>query len=177
MNYKRIFAQNHPVFLTVVTNKRLPILIENIDLLRSSFKDVKKYHDFEIYAAVILPDHFHLIINPENIKKYPRIIFSIKYYFSKNLNIPIDAEISQSRLNKKEKGIWQKRYYEHTIRNEKDLYNHLDYIHFNPVKHGYVDNVKDWEYSSFHKFVKLKYYDINWGNFEDINNIKNLDYE
>ena len=79
--------------------------------------------------------------------------------------------------NKREKGIFQRRYWEHTIRDEKDLNNQINYIHYNPVKHGYVKSVKDWEYSSFHKFVKKGLYDINWGNNTDIKEIIDLNFE
>ena len=79
--------------------------------------------------------------------------------------------------NKREKGIFQRRYWEHTIRDEKDLNNQINYIHYNPVKHGYVKSVKDWEYSSFHKFVKKGLYDINWGSNTDIKEIIDLDFE
>ena len=70
-----------------------------------------------------------------------------------------------------------RRFYEHTIINQDELNNHINYIHYNPVKHGYVQNVKDWEHSSFHKFVENKLYDENWGCSADIENIKNLDFE
>ena len=79
--------------------------------------------------------------------------------------------------NKREKGIFQRRYWEHTIRDENELNNHINYIHYNPVKHKLVKNVKDWEYSSFHKFVKNNLYDKNWGNVKEIENIIDLDYE
>ena len=79
--------------------------------------------------------------------------------------------------NKREKGIFQRRYYEHTIKNEIELNNQINYIHYNPVKHGLVKNVKDWRYSSFCKFVKQGLYDINWGCSKDIENIKDLDFE
>ena len=80
-------------------------------------------------------------------------------------------------LNKGEKGIFQRRYFEHTIIDEKDLNNQINYIHYNPVKHGYAKSVKDWKYSSFHKFVKNKFYDINWGSNTDIKEIIDLDFE
>lgn len=167
-NYKRLFIQNTYLFLTITTNNRRPILINNIKLLRESFKRAMHTYKFEIYASVILPEHMHLIIKPENIKEYPKIIFAVKYHFSRNItsnngglgNPPY--ELSKSKIDKKEKGIWQRRYYEHTIKDEKDLYNHLDYIHFNPIKHGLVKNAADWEFSSFDKFVKLSYYEPNW---------------
>ena len=85
--------------------------------------------------------------------------------------------ITESKIRKREKGIWQRRYWEHTIRDENDLYHCLDYIHYNTVKHGYVNAVKDWKYSSFEKFVKLGCYELNWGNYNDIKNVVDLEYE
>ncbi|MDD3012156.1 MAG: transposase [Candidatus Gastranaerophilales bacterium] len=179
MQYRRAFIQNSYVFITVVTNRRRNILVKNINLLRKSFKNAKRFYSFEIYSAVILPDHFHLMIKPENIDKYPQIIKLIKSYFSKNIDISSinDYELSRSRQSKKEKDIWQRRYWEHSIKDEQDLYKHIDYIHYNPVKHGYVKNVKDWKYSSFDKFVKKEFYQENWGCLEDIKGIENLTIE
>ena len=161
------------MFITVVTRDRRPVLLKNIDLLRQSFINTKQNYDFDIFAVVVLPEHFHIIIKPNDIFEYPKIISSIKHYFSKN----IDAVGQVCPTYKRNKGIWQGRYYEHTIINQEDLYNHLNYVHYNPVKHELVKNVKDWEHSSFHKFVQLKNYDINWGSFEDIKEIVELDYE
>lgn len=180
-NYRRLFIQNAYLFLTIITNNRQPILINNIELLRESFKRAKQTYKFEIYASVILPEHMHLIIIPEKIQEYPKIIFAVKYHFSRNINAgglgnPPYA-VTKSKIKKKEKGIWQRRYLEHTIRDENDLYRHLDYIHYNPVKHGYINKVKDWEFSSFSKFVKMKNYDIDWGSTEDIKHIETLDYD
>ena len=80
-------------------------------------------------------------------------------------------------VNKGEKGVFQRRYFEHTICSQEELNNNINYIHYNPVKHGYAKNVKDWKYSSFHKFVEDKFYDKNWGSSADIEYIKNLDFE
>ena len=79
--------------------------------------------------------------------------------------------------NKREKGIFQRRYWEHTITSEEELNNQINYIHYNPVKHALVNQVKDWQYSSFHKFVKQGLYENDWGSIEDIKNIKDLDFE
>ena len=152
------------------------MLIENINTLRQSFKEAGEKYKFEIFGIVILPDHIHMLIKPENIKEYPTIIKSIKVRFSRDINID-DVRLTESKIKKKEKGIWQRRYWERTIRNEKDLYDHFDYIHYNPVKHGYVDNVKDWEYSSFHKYVKQGKYDINWGSNNDIQHFIDINTE
>ena len=179
-NYKRLFIPNTYLFLTITTNHRQPILIDNFALLRESFKRAKHTYKFDIYASVILPDHMHIILMPENIEEYPKIIFAVKYHFSRNfdggLGNPPYA-LSSSQFKKKEKGVWQRRYYEHTIRDESDLNAHLDYIHYNPVKHGLAQNVKDWEFSSFDKFVEMGNYDHNWGSAEDIKHIKECEYD
>jgi len=171
MNYKRLFIDNTYLFITIVTNKRKKILIKNIDLLRKSFKECKKKYNFDIFSIVIIPDHIHMIIKPENINEYPQIIGLIKIYFTKNSNIKYEIN------NTREANVWQRRFWEHTIKDEKDLYKHLDYIHFNPIKHGYVNKPKEWQYSSFNKFVKLGYYEMDWCNFEDKHQILNMNSE
>lgn len=175
MKYKRIFIENSYIHVVVVTYKRNCILIKNINLLRKSFENAKHFFDFEIVAICVLPDHFHLILNPKNINEYPKIITAIKYYFSRRLNDVGVETPTYGYKNKGEKGIWQRRYFEHTIRDEEDLHRHLDYIHYNPVKHDYAQKVKDWEFSSFDKFVKMKNYDIEWGSSEDIKHIETLE--
>lgn len=179
MKYKRLFLENAYVFLTVVTSKRRHILVDNIELLKEALKNAKRFHSFEIFGIVILPEHFHIIIKPKVIENYPKIIHLIKTYFSKNIDVNKikNYKISPSRKKKQEKDIWQRRYWEHTIRDQDDLYNHLDYIHFNPVKHNYVKAVKDWGYSTFEKFVRKECYEINWGNFNDISHIEAMDLD
>jgi len=156
-------------------------LVDNINILRQALKYTKELYTFEIFASVILPDHMHLILIPEKIEEYPKIIHAIKYSFSKNLQkggivIP-PYNTTKSKIKKGDKGIWQRRYWEHTIRDEEDLYKHLDYIHYNPVKHGLAKNVKDWEFSSFDKFGQRGNYDLNWGSSEDIKHIETMDYD
>jgi len=172
--YRRIFVDGYSYFITVVTHQRNPILIDNIELLRESFKHSKKKYDYKIDAVVILPEHFHIIITPKYAKDYSYIIKDTKQYFSKNCDEKYYKYLyqSNSRNSKGYKPIWQKRFYEHTIRDEKDYKTRLDYIHFNPLKHGYVKEVNSWEYSSFQKFVKKGIYDSNWCDFDT-----NLDYE
>lgn len=168
-SYRRLFVDGHSYFLTVVTHQRTPILIENIELLRESFKVSKSRYDYKIDAIVILPDHFHVIITPTLSQAYPGIIKTIKRHFSKHCDKKYYQHLFQSisREDKGHKPVWQKRFYEHTIRDEKDYKVRFDYIHFNPVKHRYVNKAKDWEYSSFHKFVDNGYYDCNWGEFDE----------
>ena len=176
MNYKRVFVPNSYVHLIIVAYNRKDIFVENIELLRDSFKNAKQFFDFEIIAVCVLPNHIHMILNPNNIQEYPNIITSIKYYFSRHYDVGVETP-TYGYVNKGEKGVFQRRYFEHTICSQEELNNHINYIHYNPVKHGYVKNVKDWKYSSFHKLVEDKFYDKNWGSSDDIENIKNLDFE
>lgn len=169
MNYRRIFIQNGLIFLTLVTNNRNPILISNIDILEIAFDNVREYYKFDLIAYSIQPDHIHCIIKPQNINDYPKIVKSFKYSFTRNFNVGL--------VNPTYKKLWQNRYWEHTIRNEQDLNQHLNYIHYNPVKHNLVNCANEWEYSSFHEFVKNNLYEENWGSTKDIENIKDLDFE
>ena len=146
-DYKRLFLEGHSYYLTIVTHRRNSILIDNIDELRESFRESKKYYRYLINAIVILPDHIHMIITPHNAKDYPKIVRAIKYNFSIKLNQ--DEEQSMARHKKGLKPIWQKRYYEHTIRDEKDYLRCLEYMKNNPIKHSLVENLEDWKYSSF----------------------------
>ena len=185
-NYKRFYNDNYRyVFFTIVTNNRQPILIENIDILRSSFKYVLTKYQFDIYAISILKNHIHMILKLKNNNEYSVIIRLLKYYFSTHIKIEqcrvgkavaCPPNISNSKIKKREKGIWQRRYWEHTIRNENDLNKHLDYIHFNSYKH-YKIKPQDWKYSSFSKFVNIGFYEPDWCNFDDKNKINELDFE
>ncbi len=166
MNYRRAFIENSIVFITIVTQNRNPILINKIDILKHSINEVARYYDFEILAYVILNDHFHFLIKMQDITKYPKIIHSIKYNFKKHVGVATPT------YNK----FWQNRYWEHTIRDENDLHRHLDYIHYNSLKHCNIAP-KDWEYSSFEKFVSLGYYEKDWCNFGDKYKIGELNYE
>ncbi len=144
--YKRLFLDGHSYYITIVTHKRNPLLIDNIELLRESFRESKRYFTYNIDAIVVLPDHIHMIITPKNVNEYPKIIKAIKYNFSRHFNV--EEEQSYSRYKRKIKPIWQKRYYEHTIRDEKDYVRCLEYIRNNPLKHQYVDNEEKWKYMS-----------------------------
>ena len=176
MNYRRAFIQNSYVHLIVVSYERKSIFTDNIKLLRHAFKNAKNFFCFEIIAICVLPDHIHVILKPENIEEYPKIITSIKYCFSKNYSVGVETP-TYGYVNKGEKGIFQRRFFEHTIKDEEELNNHINYIHYNPVKHGLVNKVKDWRYSSFHKFLKQGLYSNDWGSIDDIKNIKDLDFE
>ena len=170
-NYKRVYAQGHSYFITIVTHHRQHILIRHIKLLRYVFSESKKLYDYDIVAIVILPDHFHMIIEPSDAVEYPKIISYIKrkftYLLNKGSGYKNRTRLSQSKIDKRESSVWQRRYYEHTIRNEKDFNLHLDYIHYNPVKHKYADSASSWEYSSFHKYIKRGWYHKDWCDFSN----------
>ena len=170
MNYKRLFVPNSLIFITVVTKNRKQILIDNIEYLKMAFKLTKQKCSFDIIAIIVNKDHFHAIIKPQDINSYPKIIGNIKSTFTKI------SGIKYNKNNNRESDIWQRRYWEHTITTEEDLYKHIDYIHYNSVKH-YGIAPKDWKFSSFNKFVKSGVYEKDWCNFDDKYNIKNLSLE
>ena len=178
MNYRRLFIPNSIIFITVVTFERQEILIQNIDLLRNAIKQTKQKYKFDIVAICVLKNHIHMLLKIGSIKEYPDIIKNIKRNFSIDFDISQipDYYESDSRKSKAEKSIWQRRYFEHTIINKEDLNKHIDYIHYNPMKH-YNIAPKDWQYSSFNKFVEDGYYEKDWCNFEDKYDINKLDYE
>nr|WP_264774033.1 transposase [Coxiella burnetii] len=153
MQYRRVFIPNGTYFFTVnLLERRRSLLIDHIDQLRLSFSQVKLNHPFKIEAIVILPDHLHMIMTlPENDAKYSQRWNLIKGYFSRS--IEKNERISMSRKSKRERGIWQRRFWEHLIRNEDVFEKHVNYIHYNPVKHGCVENPMDWQYSSIHYYV------------------------
>ena len=160
--YRRNFVAGGSYFFTVnLANRRFRLLTENIDLLRAAFRYTRQRHPFAIEAIVVLPDHLHTIWTmPEGDSDFAVRWALIKASFSRTLRK--GEPVSASRRRRRERGIWQRRYWEHTIRDEDDLGRHLDYIHFNPVKHGHVACVATWPYSSFHRMVRLGFYPESW---------------
>ncbi len=157
MQYRRALHKGGCYFFTLVTYERKPIFNhpDVVPLLRQTFKRVKRNYPFDIEAAVILPDHLHCIwalpINDDDFSTRWRLI---KSGFAKAYGQPLP--------------IWQNRFWEHLIRDERDYRQHLDYIHFNPVKHGYTQTPALWPHSSFRKFVELGFYDEDWGSEVDL---------
>lgn len=170
-NYRRQFLPGGTYFFTVnLAQRNKTLLVDHVDNLRGVFTKVKKKQPFNIDAIVILPDHLHTIWTlPEGDSDFSNRWRMIKGNFSKLIS---NAEPpSKSRLSKGERGIWQRRFWEHVIRDELDYERHVDYIHYNPVKHGYCKNAEEWQYSSFHKFVENEIYTKDWGTdleFSDI---------
>ena len=161
-NYRRNFLPGGSYFFTVnLADRRLTLLIDHIHLLRVAFRGVRARHPFTIEAAVILPDHLHMIWTlPDDDADFALRWRLIKGGFSRAL--PRDERISASRAAKAERGIWQRRYWEHTMRDDGDFIRHVDYIHFNPVKHGHATSVRNWPYSSFRRWVRLGAYPVDW---------------
>jgi putative transposase len=161
-NYRRNFVPGGSYFFTVnLAERRERLLTDHIDLLRNAFRYVRQRHAFTIEAIVILPDHLHAVWTlPDGDADFAVRWRLIKSAFSREL--PGGERTSASRSARGERGIWQRRYWEHTLRNESDFARHVDYIHFNPVKHGHVGRVQDWPYSSFHRMVRLRVYPADW---------------
>ena len=141
-------------FLTLCLEDRTQqLLTDHIEAFRQAFRETRAKHFFTLHGMVVLPDHIHMLIRlPENNSDCAVIVSSLKALFSRSL--PRGETISPSRERKRERGIWQRRYWEHEIRNQEDLNAHIDYIHINPVKHGYVARMADWPYSSFYRYVR-----------------------
>ena len=161
-NYRRNFIPGGTYFFTVnLLDRRSRLLVEHIDVLRAVFRYVRERHLFSVEAIVVLPDHLHTIWTlPDGDFHYPARWRLIKAAFSRAL--PPEESISASRARKQERGIWQRRYWEHTLRDEADYSRCANYIHFNPVKHGHVQRVEDWPYSSFHRMVRTGVYPADW---------------
>ena len=160
--YRRNYVAGGTYFFTVnIVERNKSLLTDHVDILRKSVFKVRHKQPFEINAWVVLPDHLHAIWTlPEGDVDYSSRWREIKKAFVKQL--PKDEVLSAARFKEGERGIWQKRFWEHTIRSELDYQNHIDYIHLNPLKHGLVNQVKDWPYSSFHRDVARGLYDNDW---------------
>jgi len=161
--YKRAWIPGGCYFFTVNLAERdnNTLLIDHIDSLRNVIRYVRTEHPFSIDAIVVLPEHLHCIWRlPKGDDRFDMRWYLIKSRFS--CLIEKSERISPSRLRKGERGIWQRRYWEHAIRDEDDWRQHVDYIHNNPVKHGYVTCARDWQYSSFHRYQNKGMHASDW---------------
>ena len=152
--YRRNHLSGGTYFFTVdLQDRTQTYLTDYIDILRNAVRTVKNNRPFKIDAWVVLPDHMHAIWTlPKSDSDYSSRWREIKKRFTKELK----------RLGINEP-IWQNRFWEHTIRDQKDFNHHFDYVHINPLKHGHVLAVRDWPYSTFHRSVKEGIYPIDWG--------------
>ncbi|MCR8913749.1 transposase [Marinobacter panjinensis] len=160
MNYRRNRLPGGTYFFTVVTANRTPLFNNPaaVQRLRTTLRNVINRHPFTIDAMVVLPDHIHCLWTlPADDTNYSTRWRLVKGGFTKHF-----PQHSTGKPGKP-KSLWQKRYWEHTIRDENDFNRHVDYIHYNPVKHGYVARAVDWPYSSFHRFVREGVLPVDWG--------------
>ena len=160
--YRRHRLKGGCYFFTVnLAERNRTLLTDKIEWLRESFRHVQDQHPFTIDAIVVLPEHLHTIWTlPEDDDDFSCRWRLIKTHFSRQ--IEKGERISNSRQRKQERGIWQRRFWEHRIRSEDDFIKHVDYIHYNPAKHRYVHCVADWPYSSFHDYVKCGILPATW---------------
>jgi putative transposase len=168
-NYKRLFVPGGTYFITQVTYQREPWLCSEIGrkALREAIKKVQQKYPFAIDAFVLLPEHFHCIwtLPPED-QDFSVRLRLIKTFVSKGYGhqLAIAREISESRQKRRESNLWQRRFWEHLIRDEEDFARHCDYIHYNPVKHGLCNTPQSWQFSTIHQFINRGLYPSNWGN-------------
>ncbi|GAB6043095.1 REP-associated tyrosine transposase [Endothiovibrio diazotrophicus] len=160
-NYRRSIQAGATYFFTVVAYHRIAWFDceERVGILREAFRRVRRDRPFEVEAIVVLPDHVHALWRlPEGDDDYSGRWREIKKFTSRHLD---------PRTNRRnERPVWQRRFWEHQIRDERDWRAHVDYIHFNPVKHGYARHPAEWNWSSFAKAVERGWYAPDWGAVE-----------
>ena len=169
MRYRRAFVPGGSFFFTVVTDGRRPLLAspEAVDVLRNAFRAVREKHYFDVDAIVVLPDHLHCIWTlPPDDADFAMRWQLVKTWFTKHCNPAIRPVPNRTGVEKHRQRVWQKRYWEHLLRDEEDFTQHLEYIHYNPVKHGYMKSPIDWPYSSFPRYVEAGKYPADWGQSE-----------
>jgi putative transposase len=153
VRYRRNFVAGGTYFFTITLVDRMSrALVDHVDCLRAAFQTTRRAHPFTVDAIVVLPDHLHVVMTlPPGDADFPTRLQLIKRRFTTPLS---KGETPIPRHANGEHALWQRRFWEHTIRNARDFERHVDYIHFNPVKHGLVTRVSDWPYSSFHRYVQ-----------------------
>ena len=166
-NYRRANLAGGTYFFTVNTLQRIPVLTEASvrEALREAIRHTRLTAPFDIDAWVLLPDHLHCIWTlPPGDSNFSIRWSKIKRYVSRECSEEFGVkEISASRSQRRESSLWQRRFWEHQIRDDADFARHVDYIHWNPVKHGLVPRAGDWAYSTFHRFVSDEVYLPDWG--------------
>jgi putative transposase len=162
-NYRRFRVPGGTYFFTVnPLERRSDLLVRHIDALREAVRRTRRARPFYIDAWVVLPEHMHWVITlPEGDDDFSNCIKAIKIRFVRA--IPATERRTRVRAARGEPAIWQRRFWEHAIRSDSDYAHHLDYVHFNPVKHGYVTFARDWPYSTFNRLVKAGLYSADWG--------------
>ncbi|GMU80712.1 MAG: hypothetical protein AMXMBFR47_05830 [Planctomycetota bacterium] len=166
-NYRRWFEPGGTYYFTVVTENRAPILCGRLarKLLRGAVERTRDRWPFQIFAWVLLPDHMHTIWTmPPDDCNYPRRWAFLKKEFTSDWLDAGGAEQvrSASRRRNRRRGVWQRTYWENLVKDDRDLFGLADYIHHNPIKHGYVECAHAWQYSTFHRFVRDGWYPADW---------------
>ena len=157
------FATLYPTYETY-NRKKILCDKSNITLLREAFQDVCRRHPFTLDAFVMLPDHIHCIWTlPEDDCDFSMRWRLVKSYYTRRCPGSHKGIRTASRFKKAEQAVWQRRFWEHQIKDEKDFEDHVDYIHYNPVKHGLADSPGGWPFSSFHQYVEQGLYESDWG--------------
>jgi putative transposase len=167
-NYRRWYVPGGTFFFTVVTDGRRPILGDATgrQILREAIRKEIARRPFKLVAIVLLPDHLHCVWTlPPGDMNYSIRWAGIKEQFTRGFLASGGTEryASPSRAQHRERTVWQRRFWEHTCIDEDDLGRCIDYLHWNPVKHGLVDRVWDYPWSSLHRFARRGMYDPSWG--------------
>lgn len=165
--YRRARIRGATYFFTVVTHRRKHVFTDNAParMLGDAIREVRERLPFQIDAIVLLPDHFHCLMTlPKSVHDYSTRIRCIKGAFTRaylGCGRP-EATISAAPAKENRRGIWQRRFWEHAIRDEEDFERHADYIHYNPVKHGYASCPHDWQWSTFARSTRRGWYASSW---------------
>ncbi len=156
-NFRRYYLPDAIVFITAVLRDRRPLFADeaNVLLLFDTMRAVQKVHGFHLLAYVILPDHLHWLMQTEPTTNFSIVMKSIKWNYTRNYKV---AQGIRDQCV-----LWQSRFWDHVIRDEADLARHMDYIHYNPVKHGHVSAPTAWPHSTLDHWTRLGYYPADWG--------------
>jgi putative transposase len=153
-------------FTLALQDRSARYLVDHVAALRASVADAKARHPFRIDAMVVLPEHIHALWTfPEQDGDFATRLMLVKQGFTRRLHAAgvLSTNAATARGVRGERSLWQRRFWEYRVRNEEDFAQHVDYIHFNPVKHGWVLRAREWPYSSFHRFVQAGKLESDWG--------------
>ncbi len=182
-NYLRAYIPGGTFFFTVKTERNTPIFRKDfaVRILGNVIRETQEQWPFEINAIVLLPDHLHAIWSlPENDANFPKRWAWLKKEFTKRYlqNGGLEQPVSESRVKYRNRGVWQRKFWEHAIKDEDEFQTYFDYIHWNPVKHGYVNSPANWLHSSFHRWAKKGVYEKNWGHsLQEPENLKKINHD
>ena len=170
-NIRRFYLFEIPVFLTAVCHNRQKYLRQqkNKELLLSVMREVKAVKSFSMVAYAIMDNHFHCIIRPEDHNNFSKIMQSIKLRFTNRYKKNNGSESNST--------LWQPRFWDHVIRDHNDMQRHIEYIHYNPVKHGYSPSPYEYQWSSFRIYVEREVYPKDWASLEEPKNLEDMNFE